>query len=403
MERSETETGVNLYVDPYIEMLKKSEAIRSPQVERAFRKVPRHRLLERIYVSTKDFSARSGYRQIQNDPLDPKPEHLRLIYSHRALLTRIGSNGLPTSSTSMAGLIADMLELMNLEPGLKVLEIGAGTGYNAALIAEIVGDQSKVVSVDIQKDVVEQSKRLLRATGYGEIKVIAKDGFFGVAEEAPFDRVVATVGLYDVSPHWIEQLAENGQMLLPIYQGGACPLFRITKDGRRLKGRAMSASGFMSIQGEMVPDAAQPFPQLEQEDEAKVQREPGWHLRKGRSDRWDFFYFLTASDPRASLLSVPGADDGHSWTHWTFGLREMGAAVILGADELVLVGEAESLLKRLEELRDLWESRGRPKASDYEVEFIPKQEFEPGPEDLVIERKYHWQVMQVQPDTESFR
>lgn len=404
MENSETETDINEYVDPYIEMLKKSEAIRTPQVERAFRKVPRHKLLESIYMSSKDFSSRSGYQQIENDPQDPKPENLGLIYSHRALLTRIGANGRPTSSTSMPGLIGDMLELMNLEPGLKVLEIGAGTGYNAALISEIVGDQSNVVSVDIQEDVVEQSKRLLEAAGYGDIKIIAKDGFFGVAEEAPFDRIVATVGLYDVSPHWVEQLAENGQMLLPIYQGGACPLIRLTKDGNRLKGRALSASGFMSIQGEMVPEAARPLPQLEKVDEAKIQRKPGWDFKKGMNGRWDFFFFLTASDPRASLLSVPGTDDSDGWKYWSFGIKERDAAAIIGTDEMVLVGEAEPLLERLEEFHELWHASGRPKASDYEVEFIPREEFELGPGVLAIERKYHWQVMQVvQPDRESFK
>lgn len=402
MDRSKSDVDLKECLDAYIAMLKKSEAIRSTHVERAFRRVPRHKFLENIYVPTKDFSTRSGYRQIQTDPQHPTPEHLELIYSHRALLTRIGPSGLPTSSTSMPGLIADMLELMNLKPGLKILEIGAGTGYNAALLSELVGDQSKVVSVDIQEDVVEQSQRLLSAAGYGDIKVIAKDGFFGVAEEAPFDRIVATVGLYDVSPHWAEQLADGGQMLLPIKQGGACPLFRITKDGNRLKGRAMGASGFMSVQGEMVPDADRPLSQREQESKSKVERKPGWDLGRRRQIRWDFFYFLTAADSRASLLPLPGADDDDGWTHWTYGLSEGGAAVIFAQDQLVLVGEAaQPLLDRLDEIRGLWESSGRPKASDYEVEFIPKQGFEPQPGVLAIERKYHWQVMHLQPSGES--
>lgn len=100
-----------------------------------------------------------------------------------------------------------MLELLDLAPGLNVLEIGAGTGYNAALMAELVGDQHLVVTLDVLEDVVEQTRRLLARAGYPEIAVLWRDGVQGAAERAPFDRIVATVGRSDLSPRWAEQLA----------------------------------------------------------------------------------------------------------------------------------------------------------------------------------------------------
>lgn len=104
--------NIDELLDGYIEMLKKTEAIRSPEVERAFRTVPRHKLVETFFVPGKLFSSTQGYNEVKNDPGDPKDEDLAVIYSHHALITRMGENGLPSSSTSMPGLVGDMLELL---------------------------------------------------------------------------------------------------------------------------------------------------------------------------------------------------------------------------------------------------------------------------------------------------
>ncbi|MGB9757581.1 MAG: methyltransferase domain-containing protein [Candidatus Bipolaricaulaceae bacterium] len=103
------------------------------------------------------------------DPQNPKEEHLRTIYLDAALIIRI-SGEMPTSSTSPSSLVARILELLELQPGLRVLEIGAGTGYNAALMQEIVGEDGHVTTIDIQEDLVAQTIRLLRAAGYEKLK-----------------------------------------------------------------------------------------------------------------------------------------------------------------------------------------------------------------------------------------
>lgn len=123
-------------------------------------------------------------------------------------MERFGAR-MPASSTTQPSLVADMLELLELTRGVRVLEVGAGTGYNAALLAELVGDQRLVITVDVAEDVMAQTRRLLAGAGYPGITVLCRDGFDGVPERAPFDRIVATVGCADISPHWAEQLASE--------------------------------------------------------------------------------------------------------------------------------------------------------------------------------------------------
>jgi protein-L-isoaspartate(D-aspartate) O-methyltransferase len=151
---------IRLHVDGLVGDLTASGAIRSPAIERAFRRVERHRFIEGFFDDASD-----ERRYVAVDPDNPSPDALERIYSRRALTTRI-RDGLPCSSTSMPALVASMLELLELRPGMKVLEIGSGTGYNAALMAEIVGVHGLVVTVDIEDDVVSQTARLLTKAGY---------------------------------------------------------------------------------------------------------------------------------------------------------------------------------------------------------------------------------------------
>ena len=155
------QANVRQLIDRYADRLKAEGAIGSPAVERAFRTVPRHRLLETFFhrpIDAADFTT------VHHDPERPRPEHLELIYSDIASGTRLVEQfgaRLPASSTSQPSLVADMLELLEVAPGHRVLEVGAGTGYNAALLAELLGDQRLVTTVDVAEDVVAQTRRRL--------------------------------------------------------------------------------------------------------------------------------------------------------------------------------------------------------------------------------------------------
>jgi protein-L-isoaspartate(D-aspartate) O-methyltransferase len=168
--------------------------ILSPAVERAFRAVPRHLFLP-------DLPAEDAYRD--------------------EAVTIKWVDGTAVSSASQPSMMAIMLEQLDLRPGHRVLEVGAGTGYNAALMAELVGPEGTVVALDIDDDLVADAARNLAAAGADRVVVATRDGALGYPELAPYDRIVLTVGSWDIQPAWWDELAEAGRLLLPLSVRGS--------------------------------------------------------------------------------------------------------------------------------------------------------------------------------------
>jgi protein-L-isoaspartate(D-aspartate) O-methyltransferase len=143
-----------------------------------------------------------------------------------------------------------MLEQLDVQPGHAVLEIGAGTGYNAALLAHMVGETGRVVSVDIDQDPVEAARAHLAATGFDRGQVVCADGGQGYLEAAPYDRIVLTVGAADILPAWIEQLKPDGRMVLPlVITETAQQSIAFERNGEHLVSRSLYNCGFMMLRG----------------------------------------------------------------------------------------------------------------------------------------------------------
>src|SRR6266702_1895917 len=112
----------------------------------------------------------------------------------------LGPDGLPLSSSSQPAIMAIMLEQLGVAPGYRVLEIGTGTGYNAALIAHLVGERGTVVTVDIDADLVAKARANLDGAGYPDVIVICGDGGFGAPGHADDDDIIVTAGAWDLAP-----------------------------------------------------------------------------------------------------------------------------------------------------------------------------------------------------------
>ncbi|MGH3811562.1 MAG: methyltransferase domain-containing protein [Pseudonocardiaceae bacterium] len=125
-------------------------------------------------------------------------EPLEKAYAVKTILqTKRDERGMAISMVSAPDIQAMMLEQAQLRPGMRVLEVGSG-GYNAALIAELVGETGEVTTVDIDPDVVDRAQRCLAAAGYEKVNVVLADAKGGVPEHAPYHRVIATTSAWDM-------------------------------------------------------------------------------------------------------------------------------------------------------------------------------------------------------------
>ena len=126
-----------------------------------------------------------------------------------------------------------MLDALELKKGNKVLEIGAGSGYNAVLISEIIGKNGFVYSTEIIKELIEFARKNIRKLKLKNIKVLYIDGSKGYKKEAPFDRIILTAGCPEIPEVLVEQLKEKGVIVAPV---GDVNVQRLVKC-RKLKGK----------------------------------------------------------------------------------------------------------------------------------------------------------------------
>ena len=159
--------------------------------------------------------------------------------------------GVLTSSLSQPEMMAIMLEALDLQPGMSVLEIGTGSGYNAALIRQIVGSQGRVVSLDIESDLIEAATAHLAAAGNEDVTVITGDGAVGYPRFSPYDRIIATAAVPDITAHWWSQLAPGGRIAIPLVLIGNKQLFvTFERHGGELISTRVSPTAFIRLRGE---------------------------------------------------------------------------------------------------------------------------------------------------------
>ncbi|MGV9386234.1 methyltransferase, FxLD system [Nonomuraea sp. NPDC003707] len=178
-------------------------------------------------------------------------EPLEVAYAvDSAPIVKRDDNGMTLSSVSAAHLQATMLEQAAVEPGMRVLEIGSG-GYNAALLAELVGDKGRVTTMDIDPDIVERAGAFLHEAGYDQVDVVLADAEQGVPMAAPFDRIIVTAGSWDIPPAWLEQLSPAGRIIVPLRIKGVTRWITFDRDGKGgLISRDYGLCVFVPFQGD---------------------------------------------------------------------------------------------------------------------------------------------------------
>jgi protein-L-isoaspartate(D-aspartate) O-methyltransferase len=332
----------------------------------AFARVRRHRLVTRFW------SLPAGIERRPNEAIEYREgdvRGLRLLHEiDRAVAVNSVSDvtGGTTSTASAPRLLAMQADLLALEPGMSVLEIGTGPGYFAAVLAELVGRTGRVVTIDIDGIVAARAAVRLEGLGYDNISVLVRDGHDGAVDMAPFDRVVGSVGCVDVSAAWLGQLRPDGHALVPLLHGLMHPIVLVDTLGRA---HVVSRSGYVGIQGRQTHTSLWPHARavVAPEDRVPLPATLAAALTHrpdangfGSDAEWGLGYWLAAADQRAGHLAMLNDGAGSS------------ARIDVAAGASTWGGPAgRELAAELGRHAEAWQAAGAPTLADYRQWFVP--------------------------------
>lgn len=375
--------------DTLVEQLKASGRFKNPLYEEAFRNVLREHFLP------------------------GKP--LERVYVDEAISTKIDSRGVTISSSSQPTMMIQMLDQMNLERGQNVLEIGTGTGYNAAIMQYIVGSEGKVTTMELDADIANQAEQNLHNAGFSQVHVVNDDGSAGYSPRATYDAILCTAAIWDIPEAWVRQLKPNGVIVTPIQLDGAqvSGTFRLDKNGHLVstynlpcrfvylrgisKGpeliRSIGSTGLRLISARYKHIDPAGLHVLLSSDQEICQ------LSKLVDDRdywWGFANYAVLNQPQNFVVTIFNVNQDEI----AYGITGSGVALISngsatffpygGIGKVFCFAGSDAFLV-LEDLIIEWINEGKPGVAQLEIRFIPREKEKPTPNHgRIYERHDHY-------------
>lgn len=252
---------------------------------------------------------------------DPE-EWLRRVYGPRYVVTQVddgtpagpdGRGRVPTSSASRPDIVALMLAAGHVEPGMRVLEIGTGTGYTAALLAHYLGARN-VTTIEIDPTLAARARTALTTAGYGDVTVITGDGARGYPAQAPFDRVLSTVAAPQVPYEWVAQTRTNGRVVTPwssTYKPAGLLSVTIRADGTATGGLLNTTVSFMPLRDQRTTRSART--DVVRDTDTPDVSDTDLHVSDVLND--DAPFAIAIQVPGCHWEYEPASDDDH-WSVW---------------------------------------------------------------------------------------
>jgi len=214
----------------------------SDATQKAYLETPRHKFVRRYRLwGVKEWS------EVNEGSLE---EHLATLYLDRALVLFGDDDDDVPSTISQPSFVLRMLDMLQLDPGHRVFELGAGSGWNAALMGHLVAPEGSVYSLEIIPEVAQRAGATMKELGITNVNVIEGDGGEGYAEGAPYDRAIFTAGAYDLPHPFFEQIKEGGLFLVVIKsEGGGDTLVLLRKEHDHFESIDSVPCGFVQMRG----------------------------------------------------------------------------------------------------------------------------------------------------------
>lgn len=343
----------------------------STAVEEAFLQTPRHRFIQRYRATAS--------REWQEVTTENLAQHLPFLYSNNAIGLYGDEERMP-STISQPSLVLYMLELLQVQPGHRVFELGAGSGWNAALLGRLVGSKGHVYSLEIIPEMVARATTSLATLGIDNVSVINADGGAGYAQAAPFDRAIFTAGAYDLPRSFHEQLRPGGLLLFVFKLGDVGDaLFLLQKEDTHFRSLETLSVGFVPMTGAHAkvghpPQPLSALPDWETLHQQEIERRSFWWGGRGVATLlWrtrGVRSFLTIVEPWfRTFRSEENAENGYEEF---FGLwdAEGRSLTIARNDELITYGNL-STRDRLYTWLRRWNEWGMPAADGFALSIYP--------------------------------
>jgi protein-L-isoaspartate(D-aspartate) O-methyltransferase len=341
----------------------------SPATEQAYLDTPRHLFVKR-YRS-------QGWHEVTTDNLE---EHLGMIYADAPLILFADEEGNVLSTIGQPGFILQMLDLLQLEPGHWVFELGAGSGWNAAMMGRLVGPEGHVYCVEIIPQVAKTAEENIKAQIITNVSIIEADGGEGYAAEAPYDRAIFTAGTYDLPRPFYWQIKEGGLLLVVVKsEGGGDNLFLLRKVNNHFQSTLSMPCGFVEMTGKyqlanLKPMRLEAMPEWSDLKEHEISRMRFWWGGQGeKTFMWRTLCirsYLSMTEPNFQAFVADTKDPQPAPELFGLWDKQNRSLVIAKDDYLIVYGSPAAKERLLQAIRQ-WVELGMPAPASFELGIYP--------------------------------
>lgn len=356
------------------------------QIRYANRESPIHQATEAAFLQTPRHTFISRYRRLGrkdwiNVDADSLSDHLAAIYADGPLILSGDDDGDIASTISQPSLVLRMLDMLRIEPGQRVFELGAGSGWNAALMGHLVGPRGHVYSVEIIPQVAQQAAAAIRTLALRNVTILEGDGGESYAGGAPYDRAIFTAGTYDLPRQFFHQVKDDGLLLVVIKnEGGGDCLFLLKKTANHFESLEATQCAFVQLTGKHRVDNLDPIclerlPEWADLKSRHLERTSFWWGGKGKETfvwrTWGIRSFLGVSEPFFRAFKTDQAPGAPYEEHY-FGLWDRpGESLVLARNDTLISYGSPAAKQRLMADVEKWVQLGMPTTASLRLQVFP--------------------------------